>query len=112
MAINISNMNNRITIQERTVEVIKGIKKEVWIDYYSCWSELLDLFGQEKYAAFNVKLENSIKFKCRMCEKLKKLITNTKDYRVLWNNEAYNLIFVDSINGSKTEIILQVQRVS
>lgn len=112
MAIDISKMDKRITIQKRTVDIVKGIKKEVWTDYYSCWAELLDLYGQEKYAAFNVKLENSIKFKCRICSALKELIANTKDYRIVWDSEPYNLIFMDSINGSKTEILLQVQKVS
>lgn len=112
MAINISKMDKRITIQKRTVDIIKGVKKEVWENYYSCWSELLDLYGQEKYSAFSVKLENSIKFRCRMCNALKVLIGNTKDYRIVWNSEYYNLIFVDSKNGSKTEMILQVQKVN
>lgn len=110
--INISKMDKRITVQKRTVTIEKGIKKEIWNDYYPCWSELLDLIGQEKYSTYNVKLENSIKFKCRMCSALKVLIGNTKDYRVIWKSETYNLIFVDSINGSKTEVILQVQKVS
>lgn len=110
--INVSKMDNRITIQHRTITIEKGIKKEVWTDYYSCWAELLDLYGQEKYSAYSVKLENSIKFKCRMCSDLKVLIGNTKDYRIMWNDEYYNLIFVDSMNGSKTEILLQVQMVS
>jgi len=112
MVINVSNMNNRITIQKRTIDIVKSIKKEIWTDYYSCWAELLDLIGQEKYSAYSVKLENSIKFKCRMCNDLKELIVNTKEYRVMWNDNPYNLIFVDSMNGSKTEMILQVEKVS
>lgn len=112
MTINAGKMNHRIIIEKRTIVYEKGIKKETWVKYYACSAELLDLYGQEKYSAFNVKLENSIKFRCRSCKLLKNLIGNTKDYRVTWNNDPYNIIFVDSCNGSKTEIILQVQKVS
>lgn len=108
----IAKMKYRISIQKRKVDIVKGVKKEIWLEYYSCSAELLDLYGQEKYSAFSVKLENSIKFKCRYCNLLKYLIGNTKDYRVVWNNEPYDLIFVDSCNGSKTKIILQIKKVS
>lgn len=115
MVINIGNMREKIIIQKRSVSYVKGVKVENWNEdnpYYSCSAELLDLYGQEKYSAYQVKLENSVKFKTRMCNLLKELIGNAKDYRVIWNSEPYDLIFVDSCNGSRNQIILQVQKVS
>lgn len=117
MAINAGKMNQRIVIEKRTLEYVKGMKNETWNYYYDCSAELLDLFGQEKYAAFNAHMENSVKFRCRYCNLMKVLLLDTKsqgtkDYRVVWNNEPYNLDFVDGCNGSKTEIVLQVNRVS
>lgn len=107
--------NQRIVIQKRTISYVKGIKQEDWHEdkpYYSCWVELLDLYGAEKYSAFNAKLENSIKFKCRSCKLLMDIIGNTKEFRVVWKSVPYSLIFADSCNGSKTDFILQVQKVS
>lgn len=112
ITINAGKMREKLTIEKRNIEIIKGIKKETWNFYYFCHAELLDLYGAEKYSAFSVKLENSIKFRCRYSELLKKLIGNTKDHRVTWNEEPYNLIFVDGMKGSKTEIILQANKVS
>ncbi|WP_251861965.1 phage head closure protein [Clostridium sp. Marseille-Q2269] len=113
MAINIQKLDKRIIIEKRIVEYVKGFKKETWHGHYECWAELLDLFNTEKYAALQVKLENSIKFKCRMCRKLKELIgDDLKEYRLIWNKKIYEIKFVDSMNGSRTEIVLQVLRVN
>lgn len=123
--INIGNMREKITLQKRELIIENGFKKKKWNDYYSCRAELLDLFGTEKYSAYQSKLENSIKFKCRQCEKLRILIglyNELKEYRLVWNkldldteeeieNKAYDIIFVDSLNGSRTEFILQVKKV-
>jgi SPP1 family predicted phage head-tail adaptor len=112
VAINSAKMNTRIKIEKRTVSHITGKRLEVWDEYYACWTEVLDLIGQEKYNAYNSKLENSIKFKCRVCQKLKDILFNTKEYRLNWNEQVFNILFVDTLSNSNTEIILQVQKVS
>lgn len=104
-----SKMDTRIVIEQRTVTKVKGIQIENWVEYYSCWCEVLDLIGKEKYDAYNSKLENSLKFKCRTCLKLKDINFHTKDFRIIWNSTPFNIIFVDTLNNSKTEIILQGQ---
>lgn len=110
--INPGKLREKIIIEKRTVEISKGIKKETWNDYCRRKAELLDLFGAEKYSAFSVSLENSIKFKCRTSNLLEDIIGDTKNFRVVWKDRAYDLVFVDSLNGSKTEMILQVKKVS
>lgn len=112
MAIRAGEMRERITIQQRDTDYVDAKKVEIWTDYYSCRAGILSLYGQEKYSAYQSKLENSIKFKVRYCSLLKALIGNTKEFRVLWNGGTYNLLFVDELNGSRTEMILQVNRVS
>lgn len=110
--INAGKLNQKIIIQKRDVTYVKGIKKEDWKEYYSCSAELLDLYGSEKYSAYNAKLENSVKFKCRSCKKLMDIIGYVKEFRVILKETPYGLIFADSLNGSKTEFILQVNKVS
>jgi len=115
MTINSGKMREKIVVQKRSVTYEKGAKVENWhtdTPFYRCSAELLDLFGQEKYTAYNSKLENSIKFRVRYCNKLRELVGNTKEFRVIWNENMYSLLFVDSCNGSREEMILQVNKVS
>ncbi|MBK1809141.1 phage head closure protein [Clostridium sp. YIM B02505] len=105
-------LNTRIKIEKRTAVYGGGKKTETWVDYYSCWCSVLDLIGQEKYSAYNSNLQNTIKLKCRACKELKEILFNTKDYRVVWDNKTLNIIFVDTMANSKTDIVLQMQKVN
>lgn len=106
-------MNTKITIQKRGTPIKeKGILKDVWDPYYNPWCEVLDLYGKEKYDAYNAKLENSLKFKCRECQELKDMLFKTKEFRVTWNDITFEVLFIDTLGNSKTEIILQCQAVS
>lgn len=108
----IESLDKRITFQKRTKIKVKGVQTDIWEDYYSCWCRILDLIGKEKYDAYNVELENSIKFKCRVCSKLKDILFNEKEYQILWNNKKFNIIFADTLGGSKDWIVFQAQVVS
>lgn len=105
-------LDKRINIQKRSIVKVKGIPTDKWDDYYSCQCTILDLIGREKYDAINVKLENSIKFKCRTCKKLIDIHFDEKEYQVIWNDKAFNIIFVDTLGGSNDWIILQAQATS
>ncbi|HBJ2613331.1 TPA: head-tail adaptor protein [Clostridium botulinum] len=110
--INTGKMREHIYIKKKKTVYKKGFPKDEMIDYYDCRAELLDLIGAEKYSALQVKLENSIKFKCRSCEKLKALVgEKLTDYILIWNDKEYSCKFIDSMNGSLSEIVIQVQRV-
>lgn len=111
---NSSELNKRIIIQKRKPELVKvkGIPTHKWDDYYSCWCKILDLIGREKYDAYNAKLENTIKFKCRACIKLKDMQFNEKEYQIVWNKKEFNIIFVDTMGGSTDWIVLQGQATS
>lgn len=104
---NSAELDKRITINKRTIEKVKGVPTDQWNYYYSCWCKILDLIGTEKYDAYNVKLENSIKFKCRLCNKLKDVQFNEKEFQIVWNGRTFNIIFMDMLGGSKDWIILQ-----
>lgn len=105
-------LDAKITIQKRTSLKVKGIPTDKWDDYYSCWCKILDLFGKEKYDAYNVKLENTVKFKCRMCQVLKDIHFHEKDFHIVWNDINFNIIFVDTLGNNKDLIILQAQAIS
>ena len=109
---NSGEQNTRIKIEKRSEEIVGGRKKEAWNDYYSCWCKVLDLIGKEKYEAYNTKLENSFKFKCRKCMKIKNIIFETKEYRIIWEGRVFDILFIDTMGNSKTDIILQVVAVS
>lgn len=100
--------DERIIIEKRTTSYDKGKKDEAWNEYYKCWCDILDLYGKEKYEAYNSKLENSLKFKCKFCKKLNDMIFETKEYRVIWKGKIFKLMFIDTLNNSKKDILLQV----
>lgn len=110
----IESLNKRIEIQKRKSEPVKvkGVPTYEWDSFYSCWCKILDLIGTEKYDAYNSKLENTIKFKCRLCSELKDIQFNEKEYQIIWNKKVFNIIFVDTLGGSKEWIILQGKFVS
>lgn len=104
----------KIKIETRASSISGGKKVTTsWQEYYSPWCEVLDLIRDEKYEAYNSKLENSLKFKCRLCEKLKlidkdiRLKSNGQEYRIIFNDTTYNIIFIDTLGNSKSHIIFQ-----
>lgn len=54
-----------------------------------------NLFDKEFYAAKAVQAENTVEFVIRYSKDLDCL--NSKEYRVFWNNKAYNITFIDNI---------------
>ena len=42
---NSGSLNNRITIEKRTIKKIKGVSTEIWDTFYSCWSFVNSLYG-------------------------------------------------------------------
>lgn len=104
-------LDKKIIINKRLPDKvkIKGIPQDQWDFYYDCKCRMLDLIGREKYDAYNVKLENTIKFKCRSSSELKNIVFHKKDYQIVWDDIIFNIIFIDTLGGSKDWIILQGQ---
>ena len=94
-------LNERINIIKLEDKIVNGRRQGTEeTKLYTCWADILDLYGKELYEAMNTKLENTIVFKVRYCSLLEKL-RKKDDYLVEWRNNKYKIYHVDFLNYSK-----------
>lgn len=104
-------LNSRITIKKLEKNVVNGRRQGIKETHlYTCWADILDLYGKELYEAINIKLENTIVFKVRYCNLIEKL-RNKEDYTVEWNGSKYNIYDVDFMNYSKKFVKIKCNEV-
>lgn len=104
----IGRMNERITIQKHEVVVDKYQNhSNEWNDYFSCYTYASTYTANEDGDPVTSE-ERSITFEVRYCPELKD-ITST-EYRVLFHDEAYNILSVDMMNYQKKEIRLTCRK--
>lgn len=75
-------------------------------NFYSPWAEIEQLYGTELYQAINIKLENTMVFKVRYCKLLEQLL-NKETYKVIYNNNTYNLYYSDFSKYPKQYVLLK-----
>ncbi|UBK72393.1 phage head closure protein [Clostridium perfringens] len=104
-------MNNRISIKKLEDKIVNGRRqKGVAIDFYNCWAEILDLYGQELYEAMAMKLENTVIFKVRYCKKLEEL-RDKENFIVEWQGRQYEIYYPDFLGYKKDFIKLKCKEV-
>ena len=87
----VSDLNRKITFQNKDVEVDEiGNHKSVWMDYITT----------SAYISFTVRFQN----------KLKNI--NTSEYRILFDDEKYNIISIDFMNYKNRLIKFRCRKVS
>lgn len=98
--------NGRIEITKEATTRVNG--KPITEDkkFYGCWTEILQLYGQELYQAINIKLENTMVFKVRYCKLLEQL-QNKERYKVIYNNNTYDLYYSDFAMYPKQYVLLK-----
>ena len=102
-------LNTRITIQKNTV-VSDSIGNRInqWSDYYSCFATVGGEGGSETAVA-GLKVDDSdISFSVRYC--LKASVVNNTEYRVVFQGEIYNILFVDHMNYKKKSMKLKCKK--
>ena len=104
----ISRKNARITFQKNTVSVDKYQNHvNTWEDYFTCFAYANTYTAQEE--GNEITYENrSVTFETRYCPELA-VITST-DYRIIFNNEVYNILSVDMMNYQNKEIHFTCRR--
>ncbi|GAA0073182.1 hypothetical protein UT300004_11330 [Clostridium sardiniense] len=104
-------MNERIEIKKIKEVVVKGRRtKSDPLPFYSCWAEVLNLYGKELYEAINNKLENTVIFKVRYCRELEDL-RNKENFIVVWRGRKFNIYYPDFLNYRKDFIKLKCNEV-
>lgn len=93
----IALLNVRITIQKVEFIVDKiGNRKSIWHDYYSCYATVGGESGKESFVVGMVSDFVDITFTIRYCKKLQQI--NSTQYRVIFQEEIFNIQSVDHMN--------------
>lgn len=75
---------------------------------HSCKAKINELYGKEKYAAMGSKTENSIKFEIRYLDKLK-VLKRYRLFKLIFDDEEYEIVYLDFNNFRKDKIIIQAK---
>ena len=106
---NISRMNSRIIVQKNTVTVDRYQNHvNVWIDYFSC-AAYASTYAAKETGNEITSEERSVTFCCRYCPEL--AVVSSTGYRIVFQDEVYNIQSVDAMNYQKDEIRFTCARV-
>ena len=103
----IARRNCRITFQQRTVAVDQYKNHtSTWTDYFTC-SAYADTQGSTTQSAQEsgnavVSEKKNVTFECRWCPELETV--NSTGFRILFGEEAYNILSVDPMNYQRKTI--------
>lgn len=105
-------MDVKIDILKKVEEVDAGRAHVGYKDYYnSVWATPTDLYGSEIYDALNVKLENTIAFEVRYCQKIKRMQTHCKDFYIRYEGDLYDVYHVSLKRNEKIKAIIKANRI-
>lgn len=102
--------NQRITIKKREVEIVAGRKVDNWIDYYSCLSNPVELYGDELYQAINVKYKTTGVFEVRYCKLIEAMRFQEKNFALEYNGMLFDIYHIDYLKNDKHVVLLKVKR--
>ena len=107
----ISDLNRKIIFQNKNVEVDGiGNRKSVWTDYLKT-SAYISFQGKGEEVFLGMEVDRSdISFTVRFQNSLKNI--NTSDFRILFDDEKYNIISIDFMNYKNKFIKFRCRKVS
>ncbi len=109
---NIALLNTKITLQKNTVEVDEyGNHKAAWQDYYTCHATVSNEHrtGTEQQAAGETVNHEMMNFTIRWCKAVDRI--DTKNFRILYNENIYNIDEIDRSNNRRRNIKLYAKKV-
>ena len=110
----ISLMNIKIRFQKNTIasDAI-GNRINEWVDYYSCHAtssgENSSQKGAEDEVDSMIAVHPGIDFTVRWCKALSDI--STDGYRIIFDDDVYNIIGIDHMNFKKRALKFRCQRV-
>ena len=107
----ISDLNKNIIIQNKIVQVDKiGNHKSAWTDYVET-AAYISFQGKGEEVFIGMEIDRSdISFTVRFQNRLKNI--NTSEYRILFDDEKYNIISIDFMNYKNRFIKFRCRKVS
>lgn len=105
-------LNDRIIIFKKDGKVVNARWEVTEEEYYSCWCEPLELYGNELYQAENIKYENVLVFKVRYCQIVKNMrTTDNNKFTVEYEGIRYQVYQIDYKNNSKDYVYIKAKMV-
>lgn len=106
----ISDLNRKIVFQSKTVEIDEiGNHKSVWSDYLNT-KVYISYQGKGEEVFLGMEIDRSdISFTVRFQNRLKNI--NTSEYRILFEDEKYNIISIDFMNYKNRFIKFRCRKV-
>ena len=106
-------LNVVLTIQQNAVTSdLIGNRINTWTDYYTCHATVSgengSVAGSEDTEAGLVANHSKVDFTIRYCNAVKNL--TTYGFRVVFNNEVYDIIGIDHMNYKRKTIKLRCRR--
>ena len=96
----IALLNIKIIFQKNEVVTNRiGNHKNEWKEFYSCFATVSGEGGIEKNVAGLITQDSDISFTARYCKALSDI--NSTKRRILFDNEAYNIVSIDYMNYKK-----------
>lgn len=93
---NAGELNHLITIQELTAEKdAKGFETDTWTDYYTNYASKNHLYGNERWMAAQVQMDNTVRFTMRWHSQLSNV--TPKRFRILSDGKIYMITNVDQV---------------
>lgn len=74
--------------------------------YYTPTAKITSLYAKELYEAMSKNLENTIVFEVRNCIKIRNMRKDMKKYFVEYENEKYELYYIDYKRGSNEQTFI------
>ncbi|MGF3066953.1 phage head closure protein [Facklamia sp. P12950] len=107
----IADLNRKIVFQSKTVEVDRiGNYKATWTDFLET-SAYISFQGKGEEVFLGMEIDRSdISFTLRFQKRLKNI--NTSEYRIVFDDEKYNIISIDFMNYKNRFIKLRCKKVS
>ena len=72
-----------------------GFETEEWEDYYTNYASVNNLYGNERWMAAQVQMDQAVRFTFRWHSKLDAV--KAKYYRLVWNGKVFAITYVDNI---------------
>ena len=102
-------LNVRIDIQQSKAEVDDvGNHTNAWTDYYSCAATVSGETPSESAEAGTIVDSSKIDFTIRWCKKASAITSD--GYRVVYNEDIYNIIGIDHMNFKRKAMKLKCQK--
>lgn len=106
----IETMRERITIQKsRTGNDKNGNHTLLWEYYFSCYTYVNNLSGNEYWAAAQVNAQTDLYFVVRYCSEIKEV--DSEHYRIIFRDQIYNISFVDNVQYQNKTVKLRASLV-